>query len=192
MFCWAIKTLTLHEYKNKKYDRTENACTASTSRCPIQSLRNGTTGGTCCAHVFCPVMPNFLWPCRGLNSYSRQFPWAKSYIVFIEHRSRLLNQKLLISISNFILCIRTKDVLFLMSKQDVLICEKRICCSRQVNSIFYWCCSKPKCSKSISCPLACLFGIIILHSTGCRLTMNSRVWELEVIDKFVSSFALKK
>ena len=42
------------------HDRTENACTASTSRCLIQSLRKvpkalyGTTGGTCSACIFFP------------------------------------------------------------------------------------------------------------------------------------------
>ena len=36
------------------HDRTENAFTVSTSRCPIQS--HGTTGGTYSARIFRPVM----------------------------------------------------------------------------------------------------------------------------------------
>ena len=40
------------------HDRTENACTVSTSLCPIQSLKAlyGTTCGTYSARVFRPVM----------------------------------------------------------------------------------------------------------------------------------------
>ena len=49
-------------FVSQRHDRTESSCTASTSRCPIQSLRKvckalyGTTEGTCNAHFFCPFM----------------------------------------------------------------------------------------------------------------------------------------
>ena len=47
------------------HDRTENACTVSISRCPIQALEKfskafyGTTGSTYSALVFRPVMKIF-------------------------------------------------------------------------------------------------------------------------------------
>ena len=56
-----------------EHDRTENACTVSTSCCPIQSLRNfskalyGTTGGTYSARVFRPVM--FSKTCSSFFSF---------------------------------------------------------------------------------------------------------------------------
>ena len=60
-----------------KHDRTEKSCTASTSRCPIQSLKKvSQEGGTCSAWFFRPVM---LGP---LTVYRDNFLCISNYYTF--------------------------------------------------------------------------------------------------------------
>ena len=62
-----------------KHERTEKSYTASTSCCPIQSLRKvpcffalyGTTGGTCSARFFRPVMYAKNYACSAGYIYQR-------------------------------------------------------------------------------------------------------------------------